>query len=79
MCIHEKLSLDKNVKLVVENEQYEVYKVEEASGEGLMTCYQVFPGIWLMYNDFHIEGCDSKVTPHTDIFCIDYCREGRIE
>jgi AraC-like DNA-binding protein len=79
MLIHKKLSLDENVKLVVENENCAVYKVEDASGEGLMTCYQVFPGIVLMYNDFHIEGGDSQVKPHADMFCIDHCREGRIE
>jgi AraC-like DNA-binding protein len=77
--MHEKISLDSKVKLVVENERCAVYKVEDASGEGLMTCYQVFPGVVLMYNDFHIEGCDSQVTPHTDMFCVDHCREGRIE
>jgi AraC-like DNA-binding protein len=79
MLIHEKLSLDGNVKLVVENEQCAVYKVEDASGEGFMTCYQVFPGIALMYNDFYIDGCNSQVTPHAEIFCVDHCREGRIE
>jgi AraC-like DNA-binding protein len=53
--------------------------VEDASGEGLMTCYRIFPGIVLMYNDFHIERSYSQVIPRTDVFCIDHCREGRIE
>jgi AraC-like DNA-binding protein len=79
MLIHEKLSLDKNVKLVAANEYRAVYKVEDASGEGLMTCCQVFPGIVLMHNDFNIEGCDFQVRPHEDMFFIDHCREGRIE
>jgi AraC-like DNA-binding protein len=79
MLIHEKVSLDASVKLIVENGQCTIYKVEDASGEGLMTCYQIFPGVILMYNDFHIERCHSQVIPRTDIFCIDHCREGRIE
>ncbi|MHB9291219.1 putative HTH-type transcriptional activator RhaR [Hollandina sp. SP2] len=79
MCIHEKAFLDESVKLVVENDLCAVYKVEDASGEGLMTCYQVFPGIALMYNDFHIGRTGSQITPHADMFCIDHCREGRIE
>lgn len=79
MYIHEKVSLDESVKLIVENDRCSVYKVEDASGEGLMTCYRVFPGIVLMYNDFHIERSHSQVIPQTDIFCIDHCREGRIE
>jgi AraC-like DNA-binding protein len=79
MLIHEKVSLDKSVKLIVENDRCAVYRVEDASGEGLMTCYEVFPGVILMYNDFHIEHCDSHIRPQTDLFCIDHCREGRIE
>jgi AraC-like DNA-binding protein len=71
--------MDESVKLIVENDHCAVYKVEDASGEGLMTCYGVFPGVILMYNDFHIERCHSQVTPQADIFCIDHCREGRIE
>jgi hypothetical protein len=79
MRIHEKVSLDESVKPIVENDRCAVHKVEDASGEGLMTCYQVFPGIMLMYNDFHIERTGSQVTPHVDMFFIDHCREGRME
>jgi AraC-like DNA-binding protein len=79
MRIHEKVSLDESVKLIVENNQHAVYKVEDASGEGIMTCYGVFPGVILMYNDFHIERGHSQVRPRADLFCIDHCREGRIE
>jgi AraC-like DNA-binding protein len=79
MRIHERASLDESIKLVVENDHCAVYKVEEPSGEGLMTCYQVFPGIVLMYNDFHIERSNSQVRPQADVFCVDHCREGRIE
>jgi AraC-like DNA-binding protein len=32
-----------------------------------------------MYNDFHIERNSSRVIPRVDMFCIDHCREGRIE
>ncbi|MDR2633275.1 MAG: AraC family transcriptional regulator [Treponema sp.] len=79
MYIHEKVSLDENVTLIAENGKCAVYKVKDASGEGLMTCYGVFPGVILMYNDFHMEHCHSHIKPRTDLFCIDHCREGRIE
>jgi AraC-like DNA-binding protein len=77
--MYEKVSLDENVKLIAEDSRRTVYKVEDASGGGLMTCYQVFPGVILMYNDFHIEHCHSQVRPRTGLFCVDHCREGRIE
>ncbi|MDR0730669.1 MAG: AraC family transcriptional regulator [Treponema sp.] len=79
MLIHEKVSLDESVRLIVENDRCAVYKVEDASGEGIMTCYPVFPGLIIVYNDFHIEHCHSQVRPRADLFCVDHCREGRIE
>jgi AraC-like DNA-binding protein len=83
MRVHEKASpdesVDESVRLLVENDRCAVYKVENASGEGLITCYQVFPGIALTYNDFHIERCASRLRPRPDMFFIDHCREGRIE
>lgn len=44
-----------NVSLVCRDEKCSVYKVKDASGEGVMTCYTVFPGVMLNYNDFHME------------------------
>lgn len=35
-----------------------VYKMDCADGLGLMTVYQVYPGIQLIYNDFEATGCE---------------------
>ena len=32
-----------------------------------------------MYNDFHMESCDSEFYTTEDLLCIDYCRQGRME
>ena len=29
-----------------------------------MTQYDLFPGVYLMYNDFHMEGYDSRISHH---------------
>ena len=45
----------KNLSAVIpkDNDGYcTVYKMDCADGLGLMTVYQVFPGIQLIYNDF---------------------------
>lgn len=56
-----------------------VYKFKDEDGYGTMTLYDVFPGVCLIYNDFHTEQITSCFRTRTELFCIDYCREGRIE
>lgn len=68
-----------NVRKVCEDENCTVFQIKEDSGEGLMTCYPVFKGCYLIYNDFHMEQCHSGFRPNVRMFCIDHCREGRIE
>ena len=48
-----------NVNLVVENENCKVMQLADETGEGVMTMYKVFDGVYLMYNDFHMERCYS--------------------
>ena len=71
--------LDEKTQLVCENEDCKVFKVDSDSGSGVMTMYTVFPGIFLLYSDFHTSKVDSGFIPNTEMLCIDHCREGRIE
>lgn len=70
-----------NVRKICEDETCTVFQLREENGEGLMTVYPVFKGCFLLYNDFHMEYCTSGFQPGDGIqmFCIDHCREGRIE
>ena len=45
----------------------------------MITIYEVFPGVTLAYNDFHMNYYNSEYQPDRDVFCIDHCREGRLE
>lgn len=56
-----------------------VYQFQNETGEGSITIYEVFPGVTLAYNDFHMQYFDSDFCPGRDLFCIDHCREGRLE
>lgn len=56
-----------------------VYQFRNETGEGTITIYEVFPGVALAYNDFHMRYYDSSFQPGKDVFCIDHCREGRLE
>ena len=73
------LEMGENVRKVCEDENCTVYQVKDNSGEGLMTCYPVFKGCCLVHNDFHMAQCFSGFRPKGQMFCIDHCREGRIE
>ncbi|MCH1983137.1 AraC family transcriptional regulator [Ruminococcus sp. OA3] len=56
-----------------------VYQAKNETGEGTMTIYEVFPGVTLTCNDFHMRYFDSEFVPGRELFCIDHCREGRLE
>lgn len=49
------------------------------TGKGAMTIYNVFPGVRLAYNDFHLSHYNSEYKPNGDVWCIDHCKEGRLE
>ena len=68
-----------NVSLVCRGDTCSVYKLQDKTGEGMMTSYTVFPGVNLLYHDFHMECCRSYFQPGVEFFCIDHCREGRLE
>lgn len=71
--------LGSNVREMVETKECKVLRVEDESGEGTMTIYSVFDGVYLMFNDFHMKRCYSGFSCDESLLSIDHCREGRIE
>lgn len=63
---------DSGIKLAA-NDGCSVYQLRNETGEGTITIYEVFPGVILSYNDFHIRYYDSEFKPDRKIFCIDHC------
>ena len=74
-----KAELGSNVREVVETEDCKILRVDDESGEGTMTMYSVFDGVYMMFNDFHMKSCYSGFSCEESVLCIDHCREGRIE
>jgi AraC-like DNA-binding protein len=68
-----------NIAIIKQDENCTVYRMKDTTGEGVMTSYKVFPGIDLIFNDFHMQCCFSEFQPKVALIGIDYCREGRIE
>ena len=58
---------------------YTSFHLENESGVGDITVYQVFPGIELVYNDMHMAYCNKQQKPAKDVMEINYCKEGRCE
>ena len=74
----EKLNCGQSIRLA-ESDGCSVYQFRNETGEGAITLYEVFPGVTLAYNDFHMQYYNSEFKPERDMFCIDHCREGRLE
>lgn len=68
-----------SVQIVSRSEDQVVYRIANDTGQVVMTSYQIFPGIELIYNDVHIRKCGVEHTGSTNAIEINHCREGRIE
>lgn len=75
----EEIKWSRQIIPVAESDGCAVYQLKNDTGEGTITMYEVFPGVTLSYNDFHMKSFESDFVPKRDIFCIDHCREGRLE
>ena len=53
--LFQKMYYGPNVQNLVESDDCKVMRLSDNSGEGMMTLYHVFPGVFLMYNDFHMK------------------------
>ena len=64
---------------IIESNGCSVCQFRNETGEGTMTIYEVFPGVMLTFNDFHMQYYESDFKIKKNVFCIDHCREGRME
>ena len=56
-----------------------VCTLEYAGGTGVMTCYPVFPGVDLIYNEFRAFQCVEYQKEARNLIEINHCRRGRYE
>lgn len=68
-----------NMNLICRDETCSVYRMQNETGDGLSTFYGVYPGIGVLYNDFHLTSCPPRKFGGGHIITINHCREGRIE
>lgn len=66
-------------EITTNNDGTVVMQTRNNTGTGVMTMHEVLPGIIIAYNDFHMMEIKSEFSAKKEMFCIDHCREGRIE
>ncbi|MCR5168040.1 MAG: AraC family transcriptional regulator [Oscillospiraceae bacterium] len=72
------IDLENIVSELSKIESCRVMRVANETGEGIMTIYPVFEGVYIIYDSFRMRECESSFHAQ-NILCIDHCREGRIE
>ena len=65
-------------RVLAQTDECVVIRLENETGEGDMILYQVFDGIILMYNDFHMSQYHSMYQAADTMLAVDYCREGSL-
>lgn len=65
--------------LLAQSDGCAVWQFCNETGDGTMTAYEVFPGVMLSFNDFHMGRFESSYVADRRLFAIDHCREGRME
>ncbi|ROR23948.1 AraC family transcriptional regulator [Mobilisporobacter senegalensis] len=75
----EKGLYDSEIEIISQSDDCSIYRMKTDGGDGIMTSYQVFLGVELIYNDFHMGNCLHNKRPCKDIMEINHCRQGRFE
>ncbi len=71
-------AVDGRVHLDVDGE-LGVLEIETETGTGSMSMIEPFPGVMVTYNNFTMERCVSGFSTTSELLCVDWCREGRLE
>ncbi len=79
--LESKVKLGENVKVVAQDESHAIVRIQDDSGDGLMTIYTPFSGVYLSLCDMHMPKCESQLELEKgmEALCIDHCRVGRME
>jgi len=61
------------------NDDCRIYRLNNETGAGTITVYNVFQGIQAAFNDIHMEYCNHQQHTASDMIEINHCTEGRFE
>ena len=75
----EKLFEHQGAILLAQSDGCAVWQFRNETGNGTMTTYEIFSGVMLAFNDFHMERYECDFVADRRMLAIDHCREGRME
>ncbi|WP_283171651.1 helix-turn-helix domain-containing protein [Curtanaerobium respiraculi] len=76
--VSEQNSSGDHMEVVTEGSR-SILRISNETGSGTMLFHNIFPGIAVSFNDFHMQRCVTGVHSAAKPLCIDHCREGRME
>ena len=75
----EKLLEHQGAILLAQSDGCAVWQFRNETSDGTMTTYEIFSGVMLAFNDFHMERYECGFVADRRMLAIDHCREGRME
>lgn len=75
----EKLFEHQGAILLAQSDGCAVWQFRNETGDGTMTTYEIFSGVMLAFNDFHMERYECDFAADRRMLAIDHCREGRMD
>ena len=75
----EKLLEHQGAILLAQSDGCAVWQFRNETSDGTMTTYEIFSGVMLAFNDFHMERYECDFVADRRMLAIDHCREGRME
>ena len=73
------LFMHQNFQLICRDKECSIYQLKNETGDGIVIYYQLYPGIAIMYNNFHISNNKGRDMEGGDYISIHHCKEGRVE
>ena len=75
----EKLLEHQGAILLAQSDGCAVWQFRNETSDGTMTTYEIFSGVMLAFNDFHMERYECDFVADRRMLAIDHCREGRMD
>lgn len=75
----EKLLEHQGAILLAQSDGCAVWQFRNETGDGTMTTYEIFSGVMLAFNDFHMERYECDFVADRRMLAIGQCREGRMD
>lgn len=72
----EKLLEHQGAILLAQSDGCAAGQFRNETGDGTMTTYEIFSGVMLAFNDFHMERYECDFVADRRMLAIDHCREG---